>query len=129
MVEYIADHILIMHLGKIVESGLTDEIYNNPYHPYTKNLFESVPKISNANKKFEASNFENQYLNEQKEENLYIDYFKVNDQHDLYCSIEQFKNWTNQEPGFSKFTKDISKFNEVINKKINEKTSTNNSID
>ena len=117
MVEYIADHILIMHLGKIVESGLTDEIYNNPYHPYTKNLFESVPKISNANKKFEASTFENQYLNEQKAENLYIDYFKVNDQHDLYCSVEQFKTWTNQEPSFSKFTKDVGKFNEVINNK------------
>ena len=126
MVEYIADRILIMHLGKIVESGLTDEIYNNPYHPYTKNLFESVPKISNANKKFEASSFENQYLIEQKAENLYIDYFKINDQHDLYCSIDQFKLWTNLEPGVSKFTRDVAKLNEINNVHLNHEVDKNN---
>lgn len=116
MVEYIADYILIMHLGKVVEAGETNEIYSNPLHPYTKNLFDSVPKISNANKKFEAGNFENEYLKEQNNENVYVDYFKVNSNHDLYCSLNQFKEWTNNKnPQLSKFTKHINTFNQQVN--------------
>ncbi|MGL5522244.1 MAG: ATP-binding cassette domain-containing protein [Metamycoplasmataceae bacterium] len=93
MVEYIADYISIMHLGKIVESGKTKEIYSNPKHPYTINLFNSIPKISNSNEKFQASNFDTQYLdvetfNERK-------WFKVNDEHFLYSTVNQFRDWTN----------------------------------
>ena len=79
MVEYIADKILIMHLGKIVEFGSTDEVYGNPIHPYTINLFKSAPKISNANVKFESSNFELSYLEEQKKVNSYVDFFELID--------------------------------------------------
>ena len=106
MVEYIADKILIMHLGKIVESGVTNEIYQRPLHPYTQNLFASVPKISNANEKFQAVTFENQYLLAQQAENVYVDYFQVNPEHELYCEIGQFRTWAQQEPAASEFTKD-----------------------
>ncbi len=40
---YICDRIAIMYLGKIVEIGPTEEIINNPKHPYTKALITAVP--------------------------------------------------------------------------------------
>lgn len=129
MVEYIADKILIMHLGKIVESGETNEIYSNPLHPYTKNLFDSIPKISNANKKFEVTTFENEYLDEQKQDDVYVDYFAVNEKHDLYSTINQYQEWTNkQKPDLSQFTKHIKRFNIELQQQeaISNKTEENN---
>ncbi|EPL01726.1 oligopeptide/dipeptide ABC transporter, ATP-binding protein family protein, partial [Chlamydia psittaci 02DC14] len=64
MVEYVADYIQIMHLGKIVEYGKTEQIYENPIHQYTINLFKAIPKISNSNEKFQNVSFELDYLNE-----------------------------------------------------------------
>ncbi len=43
--KYFADTIAVMYLGKIVEIGKSDEIIDNPKHPYTKALIEAVPKI------------------------------------------------------------------------------------
>jgi len=43
MVEKIADHVYIMHQGKIVEHGPTSEVFANPGHAYTKHLLNSVP--------------------------------------------------------------------------------------
>ncbi len=60
MVEYIADKTIILHLGSVVEEG-KKSLYKNPIHPYTKNLFEAIPKLSNANKKFEISDFSIDY--------------------------------------------------------------------
>jgi peptide/nickel transport system ATP-binding protein/oligopeptide transport system ATP-binding protein len=43
VVELISDRIAVMYLGKIVEQGTRDEIFNNPQHPYTKVLLSSIP--------------------------------------------------------------------------------------
>ena len=43
MVKYISDRIGIMHLGHIVETGTTDEIFENAIHPYTKSLLSAIP--------------------------------------------------------------------------------------
>lgn len=43
MVRHISDRIGVMYLGKIVESGESDEVYDNPCHPYTRALLASVP--------------------------------------------------------------------------------------
>ena len=45
VVRYMADKVAIMYLGKIVENGSTNEIFQNPKHPYTKSLLESIPDI------------------------------------------------------------------------------------
>jgi len=39
------DRLNVMYAGSIVESGLTDEIYTNPKHPYTIGLLKSVPRL------------------------------------------------------------------------------------
>ncbi len=40
---YMCDHIAVMYLGKIVEMGETEEVLNNPQHPYTRALLSAVP--------------------------------------------------------------------------------------
>jgi oligopeptide/dipeptide ABC transporter ATP-binding protein len=45
VVQYLADRILVMYLGKIVEIGTTDEIFYSPRHPYTKALISAIPEI------------------------------------------------------------------------------------
>lgn len=45
VVHALADRIAIMYLGKIVEIGPADEIFNHPRHPYTKALFDSIPTL------------------------------------------------------------------------------------
>ena len=43
MVKYISDRIGVLHLGHLVETGTTEEIFNNPIHPYTKSLLSAIP--------------------------------------------------------------------------------------
>ena len=43
VVTYMSDRIAVMYLGKIVELAKTDDINENPIHPYTESLFSAVP--------------------------------------------------------------------------------------
>lgn len=45
MVRYISNEIAVMYLGKIVEQGDTDIIFDKPLHPYTMLLMSSAPKL------------------------------------------------------------------------------------
>lgn len=46
VIKYLADRIAVMYLGEIIETGYTEEIFNNPKHPYTKALLSSAPQLS-----------------------------------------------------------------------------------
>lgn len=44
MVKYISDRIGVMHWGKMLEVGTSDDVYNDPIHPYTKSLLTAIPE-------------------------------------------------------------------------------------
>lgn len=44
MVKYISDRIGVLHLGHLVETGTTEEIFGRPIHPYTKSLLSAIPQ-------------------------------------------------------------------------------------
>ncbi len=39
------DYVYVMYLGTIMEEALTQELFNNPLHPYTRGLLSSIPKL------------------------------------------------------------------------------------
>lgn len=49
-VDYLARRVMVMYLGRIVETGMTREVFTDPRHPYTRALLGSVPSIDPANR-------------------------------------------------------------------------------
>lgn len=45
VVEHICDRVMIMYLGQLVEIGSTEDIFDNPLHPYTQALLSAIPVI------------------------------------------------------------------------------------
>jgi len=45
VVAEMADDVVVMYLGRVVEEGPVDDIFHNPKHPYTKALLQSIPSI------------------------------------------------------------------------------------
>jgi len=45
VVRYISDEVVVMYLGRIVEHGSVERVYNHPAHPYTQALLASMPSI------------------------------------------------------------------------------------
>ena len=92
MVKYISDRIGIMHLGHIVETGTTDEIFANPIHPYTKSLLSAIPHPNPiVEKKRVAITYD-----KDKEG---VDYtkgteHKVTDTHIVLATDEEFARWS-----------------------------------
>ena len=91
MVKYISDRIGIMHLGHIVETGTTDEIFENAIHPYTKSLLSAIPHPNPiVEKKRVALVYD--------KENEGVDYtkgveHKLSDTHFVLATDEEFAKW------------------------------------
>ena len=52
VVEHISDRVVIMYLGRVVESGPTPELYGAPNHPYTQALLKEVGKVEPVKRTF-----------------------------------------------------------------------------
>ena len=50
VVRHVADRVAVMYLGRIVETGTRDQIFNNPLHPYTHLLLDSIPVVGKGRK-------------------------------------------------------------------------------
>jgi oligopeptide/dipeptide ABC transporter ATP-binding protein len=53
LVRYFCDTIVVMYLGRIVESGFIEEVFENPRHPYTQALISSIP-VADSTRKSDA---------------------------------------------------------------------------
>jgi peptide/nickel transport system ATP-binding protein len=45
VIAQVADYVVIMYLGRLMETGPVDDIFHDPQHPYTKALLESIPSV------------------------------------------------------------------------------------
>jgi peptide/nickel transport system ATP-binding protein len=46
VVRHISDKVMVMYLGRVVEFGETEELFQNPLHPYTKALLSAAPQVN-----------------------------------------------------------------------------------
>jgi oligopeptide transport system ATP-binding protein len=92
MVKYISNRIGVMHLGHLVETGTTEEIFTNPIHPYTKSLLSAIPEPNPVVEK-ERVSLSYDYASSG------IDYNKgtqhlVDGQHYVLCTDEELAKWS-----------------------------------
>jgi peptide/nickel transport system ATP-binding protein len=45
VVRYMSDRLMVMHQGKIIESGMAEEVYEHPQQEYTKTLIRAIPSL------------------------------------------------------------------------------------
>lgn len=91
MVKYISDRIGVLHLGNLLETGTTEEIFSNPIHPYTKSLISAIP---HPNPVVEKMRVAEEYCYETSG----IDYSKGKEQHVegthyVLATDDEFKSW------------------------------------
>lgn len=55
VIEYFCNRVAVMYLGKIVEIGTRDEIFNQPKHPYTQALLSAIPRVGEGKKTMQKS--------------------------------------------------------------------------
>ena len=94
MVKYISDRIGVMHLGHIVETGTTDEIFANPIHPYTISLLSAIPHPNPIVEKKRVA------ISYNKDEEG-VDYnagheHSFSETHKVLATDEEIERWTNR---------------------------------
>ena len=96
MVKYISDRIGVLHLGHLLETGTTEEIFNHPVHPYTRSLLSAIPSPNPViEKKRVAETYDYKTSG--------IDYTKgtkhlVDGSHYVRCTDEEFSEWMKKAP-------------------------------
>ena len=94
MVKYISNRIGVLHLGHLVESGTTEEIFEQPVHPYTKSLISAIP---HPNPRVEKSRIALKY----DYKTSGIDYNQgqrrlVNGTHYVLATEAEYEKWTHE---------------------------------
>ncbi len=94
MVKYISDRIGVLHLGHLLETGTTEEIFSRPVHPYTRSLLSAIPE---PNPRVEKNRIAESY----DYRTSGLDYSKgtehlVEGTHYVKCTDEEFERFMNQ---------------------------------
>ncbi|MBE5912191.1 ABC transporter ATP-binding protein [Pseudobutyrivibrio sp.] len=91
MVKYISDRIGVLHLGHLLETGTTEEIFSNPIHPYTKSLLSAIPEpnpILEKNRMSESYDYKTSGIDYNKGTEHHVD-----GTHFVKCTDEEFAAW------------------------------------
>ena len=91
MVKYISDKIGVLHLGYMLESGTTEEIFSNPIHPYTKSLLSAIPcpnPIVEKKKTLTSYDYKTSGIDYAKGTN-----HNVGGMHCVRCTDEELSKW------------------------------------
>ena len=96
MVKYISDRIGVLHLGHLLETGTTEEIFNHPVHPYTRSLLSAIPSPNPVVEKKRVTETYDYKTSG-------IDYTKgtkhlVDGSHYVRCTDEEFSEWMKKAP-------------------------------
>ncbi|MGB0331923.1 MAG: ABC transporter ATP-binding protein, partial [Planctomycetota bacterium] len=51
VVRYISDRVAVMYLGRIVEIGTVDQVFDDPQHPYTRALLSAIPRADRSERR------------------------------------------------------------------------------
>ncbi|MBK3496828.1 ABC transporter ATP-binding protein [Viridibacillus sp. YIM B01967] len=54
VVAEIADRVAVMYAGQVIEEAPVEELFNNPKHPYTRSLLNSIPQMNSENEKLQV---------------------------------------------------------------------------
>jgi oligopeptide/dipeptide ABC transporter ATP-binding protein len=54
VVAQMADHVIVMYCGKVVEDAPVEELFENPSHPYTKGLMKSIPSLDDDKRRLDS---------------------------------------------------------------------------
>ena len=91
MVKYISDRIGVLHLGHLLETGTTEEIFENPIHPYTRSLLSAIPLPNPVvEKRRVAETYD--YASSGIDYNKGTDHH-VSGSHYVKCTDEEFAKW------------------------------------
>ncbi|QOR68825.1 ATP-binding cassette domain-containing protein [Cytobacillus suaedae] len=92
MVKYISDRIGVMYFGKIVELATSEELYNNPIHPYTKSLLSAIPLPDPETERTrKRTGYDSSMHNYTGNEDVQLR--EVKPGHYVSCSEEEFKQY------------------------------------
>lgn len=53
-ISQICERVCVMYAGRIIESGMTAELFEAPQHPYTRGLFEAIPRLDGGRERLRA---------------------------------------------------------------------------
>lgn len=96
MVKYISDRIGVLHLGHLLETGTTDEIFAHPVHPYTRSLLSAIPSPNPVIEKKRVAEVYD-YATSGIDYNKGTDHL-VEGTHYVKCTDEEFDTWMKREP-------------------------------
>jgi oligopeptide transport system ATP-binding protein len=93
VVRHIADRIAVIYRGDIVELASSEELFNNPLHPYTKSLLTAIP-LADPDQEAKKVHFD---YDPEKEHPDYLSDFpvwqEVSPGHYVYANQREFKNY------------------------------------
>lgn len=91
MVRFLSDRIGVLHLGYLLEIGRSEELFENPIHPYTKGLLGAIPRMNPVVPSDQDSRYDPVSAG--------IDYalgswHELSDTHRVLCTDSEFEDWT-----------------------------------